>query len=68
MPGLEPFYLLPPNDQEGTALSEPICVSIPTILFLLFVTCFTLFVSVWKFISTQLTGEGLATGPRSLVA
>ena len=35
MPGLEPSYLLPPNDQEGTALSQPTRVSIPTILFLL---------------------------------
>ena len=35
MPGLEPSYLLSPNDQEGTALSQPTCVSIPTILLLL---------------------------------
>ena len=32
------------------------------------ITCCTPFVSAWKFIYPQLTGQGLATGPWSLVA
>ena len=54
---------LPQIDQEGTALSAQLCVyphySFPPNKHYLFHSC----VSVWKIISTQLAGQGLATGP-----
>ena len=59
------------NYHEGATLFEPACVSIHMYCtrFLLINTLLVslLSVSMWKLISTQLTGQGLVTGNWSLV-
>ena len=55
---------LPQIDQEGTALSEPSCVSIPTILFLLINTnCFTLVSLYGKSFLHSWQAKGLPRAP-----
>ena len=59
------------NYREGVTLSEAARVSLHIyVLFFLLINTFLvslLSVSMWKFISAQLTGQGLVTGHWSLV-
>ena len=56
------------SNHEHTTLSEPVdavCLH-PHVLFFLLINTL-LSISMWKFISTQLTGQGLVTDHESLV-
>ena len=55
------------NHHEGTnlSLSPSVCLSTYTVLTFLLINALLaspLSISMWKFISTQLTGQGLVTG------
>ena len=65
-----PIKVIQTTTRARLSLSPPVCLSTHTVLFFLLINTLLaslLYISMWKFISTKLTGQGLVTGRWSLV-